>query len=236
VVTVILAIITAGVGAVANIAAKSTRLVKVAKLLKKIAAVLKKTSPDIKILDRGKGDIKKAKSAMKTQTTTNKGVPKVKQPKPTERVDNKKKKEYGENDVEVGPKTETDSIKGKLNGEIYGQKRLNSLEKYLNRRGAELRIDDPKLPSRMRGAYNGRDNVMYLRSDATEYEVWHELSHYLHCKKIGKKEYMRLKRPTGPEQYVYDQLRGSDRRWKLLTPNERDHAMWYVEASGGVAW
>jgi hypothetical protein len=36
VVTVILAIITAGVGAVANIAAKSTRLVKVAKLLKKL--------------------------------------------------------------------------------------------------------------------------------------------------------------------------------------------------------
>jgi outer membrane biosynthesis protein TonB len=105
VVTVILAIITAGVGAVANIAAKSTRLVKVAKLLKKIAAVLKKTSPDIKILDRGKGDIKKSKSSKKTPTTTNKGVPKVKQPKPTEKVDNKKKKEYGENDVEVGPKT-----------------------------------------------------------------------------------------------------------------------------------
>jgi hypothetical protein len=47
---------------------------------------------------------------------------------------------------------------------------------------------------------------------------------------------MGLERPTGPEQYVYDQLRGSDRSWKLLTPEERDHAMWYVEASGGVAW
>jgi hypothetical protein len=56
-------------------------------------------------LDRAKGDVKKAKSAKKTQTTTNKGVPKVKQPKPTEKVDNKKKKEYGENDGGVGPKT-----------------------------------------------------------------------------------------------------------------------------------
>jgi hypothetical protein len=105
VVTIILAIISAGVGAVANIAAKSTRLVKVAKLLKKIAAVLKKTSPGTKILDRGKGGANKAKNANKTPTTTQKGVPEVKQPKPTEKVDNKKKKEYGNNDSGVGPKT-----------------------------------------------------------------------------------------------------------------------------------
>jgi type VI secretion system secreted protein VgrG len=61
-------------------------------------------------LDRGKGDTKKAKTTNKTPTKTNKGVPKVKQPKPTEKVDNKKKKEYGENDGGVGPKT-TDVLK-----------------------------------------------------------------------------------------------------------------------------
>ena len=108
VVTVILAIITVGAGAAANIAAKSTRLVKVAKLLKKITAVLKKTSPGTKILDRGKGGAKKAKNAKKTPTTTNKGVPEVEKPKPTEKVDNKNKKGYGENDGGVGPKTTDD--------------------------------------------------------------------------------------------------------------------------------
>ena len=82
VVTVILAIITVGAGAAANIAAKSTRLVKVAKLLKKIAAVLKKTP-----------------------TTTNKGVPEVKKPKHTEKVDSRDKKGYGESSSGDGPKT-----------------------------------------------------------------------------------------------------------------------------------
>jgi len=49
VVTILLALVTAGVGAAANIAAKSTRLAKAAKLLDKIAGMLKRTGHRQKI-------------------------------------------------------------------------------------------------------------------------------------------------------------------------------------------
>ena len=54
VVTVILAIVTAGIGAAANVATKSGKLVKVAKLLEKIAMTIKKISPESKLVDKAK--------------------------------------------------------------------------------------------------------------------------------------------------------------------------------------
>jgi hypothetical protein len=222
---------TSGAGSAGKLLVSIKRLREASPVVDKIYKALKYMayrSKLPKLIEKGVSKLERRR----TRTKGKDGVPEVEAP---DKIDKNRKKGYSGDDDEP-KKTEVDSIKGKLNGEVYGQKRLNTLKKYLNRRDAELTIDDPKLPSRMRGAYNGRDNKVYLRADATEYEVWHELSHYLHRKKIGKKEYMKLERPTGPEQYVYDQLRGNDRRWKRLTPEERDHAMWYVEASGGVAW
>lgn len=77
---------------------------------------------------------------------------------------------------------------------------------------------------------------MLLRSDATRYEVWHELNHYLHFKKIGQDAYLSLVRPRVPEQYVYDAFRQSTRRWGLLNIKEHWDAMLYVESKGGTAW
>ena len=53
VVTVILAIVTAGVGAAASVISKSGRLVKVAELLEKITAVLRRIGPRTGLLEKG---------------------------------------------------------------------------------------------------------------------------------------------------------------------------------------
>jgi hypothetical protein len=63
--------------------------------------------------------------------------------------------------------------------------------------------------------------------------VWHELSHYNQLRKIGVSDYLKLDRPRVPEQFVYDQLRGSERRWGLLNAMEQQHAYDYVISNGG---
>lgn len=84
---------------------------------------------------------------------------------------------------------------------------------------------------------------MLLRSDPTEYEVWHELGHYIQWRKLGADEYLKLVRHTiddpvqdVPEQFVFDFLENSkDRRWYRLTEAEREHAIWYIqEKKGGI--
>jgi hypothetical protein len=105
-ITVLLAIFTAGAGAAANIAAKSGKLIKVFNLLKKITATIKKISPNPKLLDRSKDAAAKAKKTSKATTRSTKGMPDVDSPNKTERIDKTTKKEYGD-DKDDGPKTTT---------------------------------------------------------------------------------------------------------------------------------
>ena len=62
-----------------------------------------------------------------------------------------------------------------------------------------------------------------LVRNPTKYMVWHELGHYSQLQKIGISEYLMLARPRAPEQFVYDLLRGSKRRWELLNGKEQLH-------------
>ncbi|MNI70824.1 hypothetical protein D3C73_1266600 [compost metagenome] len=54
------------------------------------------------------------------------------------------------------------------------------------------------MPPKKGGAFNGSTGTLYLRSNPTQYEVWHELSHYIQYRNIGKEAYSKLPRTNGP--------------------------------------
>ncbi|MBI5551138.1 MAG: ADP-ribosyltransferase [Desulfobacterales bacterium] len=88
VVTILLALVTAGVGAAANIASKSTRLAKAAKLLDKIAGMLKRTGhrhkmPKKEIDASAVGSMANKRS----RKTSHKGMPEPEKPKVRTRDD-----------------------------------------------------------------------------------------------------------------------------------------------------
>jgi hypothetical protein len=125
---------------------------------------------------------------------------------------------------------------GRLGGEIYSASKLRQLESYLSRRGITLKVGDEHLPPNGAGAFNYGKGELLLRSNPTSYEVWHELSHYLHYRKIGAEAYANLPRSTlnnVPEQFVFDMLENSKRRWGNLNDAERRHAIDYIERIGG---
>ncbi len=125
---------------------------------------------------------------------------------------------------------------GRLGGEIYSASKLRQLESYLSRRGITLKVGDEHLPPNGAGAFNYAKGELLLRSNPTSYEVWHELSHYLHYRKIGAEAYSNLPRSTlnnVPEQFVFDMLENSKRRWGNLNDVERRHAIDYIERIGG---
>ncbi|WP_437952511.1 zincin-like metallopeptidase toxin domain-containing protein [Sorangium sp. So ce296] len=126
---------------------------------------------------------------------------------------------------------------GLFGGKLYGERRLEALRRYLNKRGVNLLVGDELLPSRMPGAFRvaptGRPQLL-LRSNPTEYTVWHELSHYLHFRRIGRDAYLVLPRMKGwnaVEQFVFDMLENPS-RWRRLNPAEQAHAIEYIEAVG----
>jgi hypothetical protein len=125
VVTVILAIVTAGAGAAASVAAKSGRLVKVAKLLEKIAATLKRIGPRAKFLDKGHDAASTAARVEKkaAKAARKKGVPDVDHPKPSKNLDKKTTKDYKSSEKDGDPKT-----KKKTRGDADREK-INNLVK-----------------------------------------------------------------------------------------------------------
>ena len=132
----------------------------------------------------------------------------------------------------------------RLNGTLYDSKKLQQLENYLRRRGIELKVGDEFLPLGKAGGFNAETGTLYLKSNPTQYEVWHELSRYIQYQRIGKQAYLALPRTVGqnldwgafnaPEQFVYDMLSNSSRRWGMLSYEEQMHANWYITTYGGI--
>jgi hypothetical protein len=115
-VTLILAISTAGVGAAANVAAKSGKLGKAAKLLKKITETIKRTGNRHQVpkKDLGGG----AGTTARTGSGARKGgIPEVESPK--KKPDETKLREYDTPDKSGGPKTtsEPKEFKTRTNSE-----------------------------------------------------------------------------------------------------------------------
>lgn len=126
---------------------------------------------------------------------------------------------------------------GRQGGEVYGAGRLKKLGRYLDRRSVELVVDDPVMLKMKKAGFARDGTKLYLPSDATRYEVMHELGHYVHFRRIGKEAYQALPRPTAPEQAVYDLLRRNERRWyEQMNFLERLDAQLKIERDGGIAW
>jgi hypothetical protein len=66
--------------------------------------------------------------------------------------------------------------------------------------------------------------------------VWHELSHFRQYQKLGRDAYLDLPRTkdfNAPEQFVFDMLENSPKRWNSLNFDEQQHAIRYIENIGG---
>lgn len=128
VVTVLLAIFTLGVGAAANAAAKSTKLVKVAKLLERLADMLKRTGYKHKLPKKhhpGSGVVSDTKQV--TNKSGKGGVPKPEKPKGEidKVVDKAETNRYKDSDRPNVPKTtqkpdpKRNKIPEKIPDELY---------------------------------------------------------------------------------------------------------------------
>jgi hypothetical protein len=80
--------------------------------------------------------------------------------------------------------------------------------------------------------YRDGSAAIFLRSDATHYEVRHERIHYQHFRDIGATAFSKLS-VREREQYVYDRLR--TRYWRRLTQAEQRHAVTYIRSVGGTS-
>ncbi len=126
---------------------------------------------------------------------------------------------------------------GRLDGTLYSPKKLGQLESYLGKRGVELRVGDKFVPPGKAGGFDSQNGVLFLRDNPTNYEVWHELSHFRQYQQIGRDAYLKLPRTTdfnAPEQFVFDMLENSPKRWNALNFDEQQHAIRYIENVGGL--
>jgi len=125
---------------------------------------------------------------------------------------------------------------GRLGGELYDTDKLRQLDKYLARRGVTLKVGDQFVPAGRAGAFSRDGSTLVLLSNPTKYEVWHELGHYVQFRKLGREAYEGLPRSldfNAPEQFVFDLLENSEKRWNSLNFDEQQHATEYIERIGG---
>ena len=111
------------------------------------------------------------------------------------------------------------------------------LKRYLAKPGRDIQLlvgDQHVLPGYV-GGFDGVGRRLVLRSHPTEYEVWHELGHYLDFRKKGQEFYNipALHPRVDKEQVVFDMLENS-KRWERLTYEQQQHAIWYIQSVGGV--
>ena len=134
------------------------------------------------------------------------------------------------NSIKNAPNS-VDNLVGRMGGELYGRQRLGSLTRYLERRGIDLRIGKSNSFKVFPG---DKRPVLTLKRNPTEYEVWHELSHYLHFNRVGKSQYLSYLRRPGvniPEAEVFRSLAG---RWNKLNAKQQQHAIEYLRDTWGM--
>ena len=71
----------------------------------------------------------------------------------------------------------------RLGGKLYSENDLRMLGNYLKKRGVTLKVGDEYLPPGKGGGFSYNTDELILRSNPTQYEVWHELSHYCNINK-----------------------------------------------------
>ncbi len=138
--------------------------------------------------------------------------------------------------VPMGQAVSAEVQGARLGGRLYGEGQLVKLESYLGRRNVTLVRDADEFLAAQgaNGLFRANANgtgALYLRSNPTQYEVWHELQHFRDFRNTGFDAYKALQR-VGREQSVYDVLSGA-RRWPMLNAAEQDHAFRYILSLDG---
>ncbi|MBN2132136.1 MAG: RHS repeat-associated core domain-containing protein [Sedimentisphaerales bacterium] len=124
------------------------------------------------------------------------------------------------------------SPRSRLAGELFGEKNIPKLEKYLAKRGVRLEVKDvidaakPTVMGRFR-SISKSEAVLSLTKNPTRYEVTHELSHFLDWRR-GMLPAAR----AAAEQRVYDRLI-KNRRWATFSTKEKESAFMYLLDVGG---
>jgi hypothetical protein len=178
VLTILLAIMTVGVGAAANVAAKAPRLAKLAKLLEKLAGILKSTGPrhylptkevpgSAPATTRGGSSKPSSRNARQgggmpeVQTPQNKPAPGA----PRDPIDKSKEKDIGENDKIDGPKKTQKKLRkppASLNEAI---KKLGEARERLFSNGFKPKYSDSQLKAMAaKGEVNDRFVVRFMES------------------------------------------------------------------------
>ncbi|MBR7784082.1 zincin-like metallopeptidase toxin domain-containing protein [Undibacterium luofuense] len=122
---------------------------------------------------------------------------------------------------------------GRLGGKLYGTEKLTSLGSYLEKCGISLKVGDEYLPPGYAGGFSAGEKSLVLRSEPTNYEVWHELTYYQQYRSLGEEAYTAQTRLL-KEQHVFDKLESMPKRWESLTPEQIGHARWYIDKVGGL--
>ena len=133
----------------------------------------------------------------------------------------------------------TDFIEGtgRLGGDLYDKSKLAKMEKYMEKRGVEFKVGDEFVPWGKAGGFAQDGSKLVLLSNPTKYEVWHELAHYVQFKKIGRALYEGLERSpklNAPEEFVFNFLKNSFKRWNALTPDQQASAIRYIQKYRGI--
>ncbi len=134
--------------------------------------------------------------------------------------------------------------------QIFDSRALDKLRAYLDKREVDLKIGseaaewfakNPKAIGGFEVPVAGSP-TMYLPANPTRYEVWHEMSHYIEYRNIGRAEYMRGIDPfrrAAREGFVWRQLHGPKpgmpghgRRWGMLNQDEQGNALDYAAGCG----
>jgi hypothetical protein len=119
---------------------------------------------------------------------------------------------------------------GNLGGNVLSESHLSDLGEYLGQNGFTLKVGDQFLPPNANGAFSASERLIVLGDNPTEYEALHELQHFNQFQELGPEAYS-AQTTAEKEQYVFDSLESN--HWDSLNFEEQQHAIWYVNKSGG---
>jgi hypothetical protein len=140
---------------------------------------------------------------------------------------------------------------GRASGRVVEQEVIEKLRKRLIRNGVTIVNDADIAATKLYGSKlaafdaseDGMTATIYLRPDATRFEIAHELHHYTEWS-MDKDAYVsrkfsfrsekyfpqlaRAESTLEAEQYVFDQFQRNDLIWNRLTPDEQLISMQYI--------
>ncbi len=126
----------------------------------------------------------------------------------------------GESDTAVSGHT------GFLDGVRLSRSQINNIAKEMEKLGIKvIRKADKYLPPNARAAFDYGLRNIYLRKNATLYEVYHEVIHAKQFAKIGREAYEALGRLSREEHVLNEILKSKN----LFNEAEIAHAIKYVE-------